>query len=178
MSHLIPEFATHNANFSACCANGGTALHWAATYGFDRTIDLLIQAGMSILDTDNDNVVPPLWAFREDDRSVGSSHDFAAEVIMHLIVVHGSPVNHLDNNRQDILHLAAAHARHRVVAFLLITKRMNPNLQGVNGMTPLHLATINHAGELTMQILKTEPDLTIRNKLGQTALNVAIRRRI
>lgn len=57
---------------------------------------------------------------------------------------------------------------------------MDPNLQDANGMTtPLHLAARNHASrETVMLILKTEPDVTIQNELGRTALDVAISARI
>ena len=172
MPHLIPAFSSHNANFRARCAKGGTALHWAATGGDITVIDELIQAGLSVIDTDDDNRIPLLWAHPMGRYEL--DRDQASEVIEYLIATHGSPCDHLDNKRQNTLHLAAAHRQDQAVAFLLETKHIDPKLLDINGMTPLHLAAREHDSNDTVSlILRAQPDVTIHNKLGQTALDLA-----
>lgn len=113
--HFVSALVTRNASLSQRCVYGGTALHWAAMYADAEMISILVQAGMSVLDTDNNNRIPLLWAFRQEVTE--SRYDVVDEVVIQLIITHGSPFNHLDNNRQNILHFAATNARPRMLRF-------------------------------------------------------------
>lgn len=135
MELLIPRLLRHHADSNIQCVNGGTALHHAVKGGHTSTVDMLIQSGMSILDTDKNNRIPLLWAYEGDV----AKPDSVLKMVIYLIEL-GSPFDHLDSKQHNILHIAATCSRPEAVSFLLNVMCMDPNKQDMDGMTPLHLA--------------------------------------
>ena len=56
---------------------------------------------------------------------------------------------------------------------MLLLHRANPNLQDVDGNTPVHLLSANGFHEALQVVLAHKPDLTLKNGCGETALDVA-----
>lgn len=179
LGHLLPHLLDRGADLAARCVKGGTSLHWAARGGDEVTIGLLIDAGLSVDDTDQHNRTPLLWAYHGelDEKDDLEEQPFVPEDpsvdAIVLLIEHGSEVAHRDDKLQNILHCAAEHNRYEAVEYLLLHCSMDIDSQDINGCTALHLAAMANSRESTIHLLRNGPNLELQNVAGQTALDIA-----
>mmetsp|Transcript_810 Transcript_810/g.979 ORF Transcript_810/g.979 Transcript_810/m.979 type:complete len:193 (-) Transcript_810:82-660(-) len=74
--------------------------------------------------------------------------------------------------RSSPLHLASVNGQYEIVLILLEKYKWNPNIQDVNGRTPLHWATLHRYKRLMILLLQygSNPNITEYN-FGQTPLH-------
>jgi ankyrin repeat domain-containing protein 49 len=105
-------------------------------------------------------------------RSSNSNHLHICEYLLQS----GSNIHAVTNDRWTALH-CAAFWNHYEIACLLLQNGIDINAQTAGGQTALHLAAsqVNH--RQVMQLLLMHPfiDVHIRNKLDETAMNIAKR---
>lgn len=86
----------------------------------------------------------------------------------------------VDTNGNTILHLASKYGNIDLVNFLLSNNGRNAlNITtSITGMTPLMIAIINHQYDIVKILLDSQPDISVRNSRGMTALQIAVRQKL
>lgn len=105
-----------------------------------------------------------------------ASSEGHVEVVKLLLQDLPDPVEVLDRDGRNILHLAARHGRTNVVSFVLKNRHLHEliNMTDEGGNTPLHLAT-RHWHPMVVRAFTWDKrvDVAMINDEGMTALDVA-----
>ncbi|MFK0573451.1 ankyrin repeat domain-containing protein [Endozoicomonas sp.] len=93
-------------------------------------------------------------------------------------MIQNEVINPKDSNFEEpIIHLAISYIQKELLKFLLNGKYVDINVRNSEGDTPLIVAIMLHPAEGILEIidllLKYKPDLTIKDRLDQTALKNA-----
>lgn len=140
--------------------DGMTLLHIAAQNGVDqRTVALLVSAGLSVTDTD--------IAGRQPIH-------FASVKSIPVLVGAGADINAKDHDGRTPLHHAAAETKHDITS-QLIQQGASVFAQDNQGRTPLHLAAMNNYSEQIVDtLLASGAPTTARDRDGNTPRDLAI----
>ena len=177
-------------------SNGMTPLMYTALNGhFDATI-FLLEEGAKLFPENNDHETALDLAKKGSNESVVEiimshikddffSHSFSSSSAwtVNNFVQKGLDINTTNKNGDTVLHLLAKNNGAKVCAQAL-EKGSDINAQNNDGNTPLHLAISGGPNEVTgsmittIKILLDAPglDMSITNKEGKTALDLAQRR--
>lgn len=113
----------------------------------------------------------------------GSTRDFQAMILKVLAMLDvdysdsspdlpANPVNHTNDQKHTLLHLAAVLGFHRLVSWL-IERDASLDVQDKHGYTPLHLAALCGRVTITRQLLQAGAIHDIKNIAGQTPVDIA-----
>ena len=140
---------------------GKLPLHEAVRQGYKDTVRLLLRYGADPDMLDNDGNTS-LW-------HVGDRVD-----ILRLLIANGANLEFQNMKKETILHQAVLDNNEAVVRVLLYAG-MDPNIQDINGDTPLHDTVVNMSPhpKIINLLLKHDADPTIRNKEGDTPSDIA-----
>ena len=108
--------------------NRSSPLHWAAFYGHDAVVAVLLSNGANINQANNHGSSPLHWAAIE-------GHDSAVAVLLS----NGANVNQVTDDGKSPLHLAANRGEEAVVAVLL-SNGADVNQADNNGEKPIDVA--------------------------------------
>lgn len=86
-----------------------------------------------------------------------------------------NPLDHVNDQKQTLLHLAAVLGFHRLVSWL-IERDAALDLQDKHGYTPLHLAALCGRVTITRQLLQAGAVHNVTNNAGQTPVDIARQR--
>ncbi|XP_045027419.1 transient receptor potential channel pyrexia isoform X2 [Daphnia magna] len=157
----------NKADTRAVCDGRMKALHLAAFNGKVACIRLLLQASKMEIDTQEADGRTPLHlaALCQSVESVA------------VLLENGARHDVFDHMKETPLHSAAVKCRRSIdVVKLLISNGANVNAQNQCGQTPLHFAAINENSKLAAFLIKSGTDLSIKNREGNTALELVARR--
>ncbi|XP_043694578.1 protein ACCELERATED CELL DEATH 6-like [Telopea speciosissima] len=153
--------------------DGRIPLHYAASFGHSEEAGLLLQ---------NEDASSSI-AHQKDKHGVYPIHMAAIEghvdIIKAMLKYCPGAIESLNKEDQNLVHLAAKCGRAGLVSYMLHQKKPNKfdnlkNAKDIEGNTPLHLATKNsHPTVVSILIWDWKVDMTIMNKEGQTALDIA-----
>ncbi|GAB2210329.1 hypothetical protein Droror1_Dr00015593 [Drosera rotundifolia] len=148
---------------------GMTALHYAASVGYDDGVDYLIKKDSSCaLERDNQGLFPVHHAARNGhteilNKLLAMERNLDAEELLSL-------------NGRNVFHEAAHRGKHDVIKLIFNTPSLEGliNQQDKGGNTPLHLATKSCKPKIvSMMTWDARVKLEIVNKNGLTAFDVA-----
>ncbi|KAJ4821422.1 Ankyrin repeat protein family-like protein [Rhynchospora pubera] len=143
--------------------SGGTPLHFAASYGYDKIVHVLLKCDYSL------SYLCDLCGFFPVHVAAKMGH---VQVIGEILKYCPDSDELLDNKERNFLHVAAQEGQYNVVRLVCHTiskhKEMK-NAQDNDGNTPLHLA-INSGHEMIVERLMRDKEVTlnISNKKGST----------
>jgi len=156
----------HGASVNVWDKNGQAPLHLASRYDYSDVVALLLKLGADVDAPDNDRITPLLCALKSNYFSS------AAQVLLE----RGASVNVRDKDGQTPLHLASRHDYSDVVALLL---KLGADVDALDNdrITPLLCALkFLYIGNAPQVLLEHGASVHVRDKDGQTALHLALRR--
>jgi ankyrin repeat protein len=144
-------------------SGGRTALHWAALYGQEKVMELLLAEKADVNSLDEDGFTPLHWAatFNQGDAVkvlLANKADTNLKVpkygwtALRLTVIHG--------------HMAAAEA--------LLNGGADPNVKDEENIPLLHQAVIRGKKEMVELLLDKKADVNKKDSEGETALDEAV----
>ncbi|KAK9284516.1 hypothetical protein L1049_023690 [Liquidambar formosana] len=149
---------------------GGTLHHLAAYMGYLEVVRYLLERhNLGAIERDKKGSFPVHLASSEGH----------VDVIKKLLEYFPYPWELLNNNHQNILHVAAESGKHDVVSYILKTRRFEKmiNEKDKDGNTPLHLATMNFHPNIVLDLTwdkRVEKKFGVINNEGLTALDAAL----
>ncbi len=143
-------------------SGGRTALHWAALYGQEKVVELLLAEKADVNSLDEDGFTPLHWAatFNQSD---------AVKVLL---------ANKADTNLKvqkygwTPLRLAVIHG-HMATAEALLNGGADPNVKDEENIPLLHQAVIRGKKEMVELLLDKKADVNTKDSEGETALDEA-----
>lgn len=140
------------------------ALLWAAAYGYDEYVEVLLERGGDPAALDSRGRAPLLIAMANGHVSttralLQNSHDMSIT----------------DNQGRTPLHLAVARREMDGLVKPLLKKGANVNAMNNNGETPLHIAAMSGRAYRLVPLLVTggsDVDLNVRDRYGRTVLSI------
>lgn len=113
----------------------------------------------------------------------GETRDFQAMILKVLAMLDvdysdsspdmpANPVDHTNDQKHTLLHLAAVLGFHRLASWL-IERDASLDMQDKHGYTPLHLAALCGRVSITRQLLQAGAIHDIMNSAGQTPVDIA-----
>ena len=93
------------------------------------------------------------------------------ELVMYLVKA-GGQVEAVSNSLRTPLHIACRRGYMEII-LILIQSKANLNAQDINGNTPIHFLSEGRWAEALEITLNYNPDITLKNSYGETAVEVA-----
>lgn len=158
------QYLTHGPD-----KNGDTALHKAASGGFEHVAQDLIKDGHDInaRNAYGESVmqvaVVPLREPQSDPRAIQQA-----------LIDAGVKLQGQDKGGHTLLHAAALSGDPEMCRFLVERGGLDVNAQSLNGKTSLHSASEMGRGECVEQLLRHGADPAIRNGEHKTARDIAV----
>ncbi|XP_037791683.1 inversin-like isoform X3 [Penaeus monodon] len=143
-----------------------TPLHWAAAYGSEENVRLLIKHGANNLMPDQEGKTPLHWA-------AISKAESATACVRTLIGAAPSSVNWQDYDGITALHLAVAEARKDIVDVILSVPKCNVDLTDNHFRTALHWACNRGLTAIVSRLLERGAHLGAVDVYGATPLHYA-----
>ncbi|KAI4324012.1 hypothetical protein L6164_023580 [Bauhinia variegata] len=146
---------------------GWLPLHYAAYFGYLDGVSKLLDK------------CPSCTLIKEDTYGLFpihlASHGGHLEVFKKLLSYCLDPCEILNNENQNVLHIAAKMGKHNVVSYILQDLNLENmiNQKDMYGNTPLHLAASFFRARVVRTLTK-RVDLTMVNNKNQTALGAAL----
>jgi ankyrin repeat protein len=143
-------------------SGGKTALHWAALYGQEKVMELLLANKADVNSLDEDGFTPLHWAatFNQSD---------AVKVLL---------ANKADTNLKvpkygwTALRLTVIHG-HMATAEALLNGGADPNLKDAENIPLLHQAVIRGKKEMVELLLANKANVNAKDSEGETPLDEA-----
>lgn len=162
--HRHGEYLTHGPD-----KNGNTALHQAASGGYEHVAQDLIKQGQDINATNmyGESVmqaaVAPLREPFNDPRAIQQA-----------LIDAGVDLHCMDNAGNTLLHVAAYEDDGEMCKFLAERSGLEVDARTADGKTPLHCAAAMGKGEAIDQLLKNGANPAITNSDHKTARDIAV----
>jgi ankyrin repeat protein len=143
---------------------GMTALHVAARNGHHKIANILVSSGakVHILDVGGKSALH--WLCHSADADTETELQSFMGLFKNAIQVR-------DRDGRTALHLAIALGRSRVFLKQLIEVGCDPNIQGYQGRSPLHVAAERESEDATALLLEMGADVNAKDWDGDTALH-------
>ena len=158
--------AAHGIKVNIQDNNGSTALMWAAQFNKDAVPLLLAAQGVEV---------------NLQNKSGGTALMIAASnnpnAIETLLEAPGIDVNMQDKNGLTALMWAVVKQQSEAVPMLLAAHGIKVNLQDKDGNTALMIASAINP-RLIPELIRAGADVTITNKIGATAYDFAVRKKV
>ena len=176
-----------------------TPLSWAAEYGHESIVQMLLEWDVDINAKDKDGLTPLIWAIIEghvpiarllikrDDLDIntrdqeGQTPLFSAaklgqEAVVQLLTERGNVnINAKNQDGGTPLYAAAAEGHEASVKLLMEREDIDINVKSKGGWTPLSIAVINaHMPVVRLLIGGDKVDVNVKNNDGQTPLSLAV----
>jgi ankyrin repeat protein len=161
---IVSELLERGASCDLQTTSGDTALNLAVMYSNTGVVRLLLDAKSRVNHPNDDGMTPLIicCSERRDDEGVE---------IAHLLLDRGADLEHKDKKGSVAIHFACEYSSVAMVQ-LLLERKANVNVVGINGCTPLMHACFNHyVGEALIPILVAAgADTTLKDKDGDNVL--------
>jgi len=159
----IREWIINSTTITSKDGLGNNMLHYAAEWGLNNAISLIIRSGIPV-DTQNATGQTPLFmATKSDSPST-----------LKIFIDNNANLNIRDSQGNSALHAAVRWNAINSISYL-ISSGIDINIGSLNGNTPLHDAIILNLPEIEALLIKQGANLECRNMEGNTPLMEAIR---
>jgi ankyrin repeat protein len=159
----LKEWIINSTTITAKDGLGNNMLHYAAEWGLNNAISIIIRSGIHV-DTQNATGQTPLFmATKSNSTST-----------LRVFIENNANLNARDSQGNSVLHAAVRWNAIISVSFL-ISAGMTPEVHSLNGNTPLHDAVILNLPEIEALLIKQGASLESRNLDGNTPLMEAAR---
>jgi ankyrin repeat protein len=146
-------------------SDGLTALHMAIEEDFIDIATLLVEHDPElVIVVDKYNWYPLLYAV-----------SFSTPEMIELLLDNGADPNVQNSDGNSALHLAVLSEKTDYVRILLQHKNININLQDNSGFTAHHVSALKGDFQIFKELVDAGADLSLQNKTGSTALDLAKR---
>jgi ankyrin repeat protein len=160
---LLAYLSLGQVEINAADATGRTLLSWAAMYGHDTVMRLLLKAGAELNAPDNSGRTPLSWAPMRGHAAV-----------VHLLLEAGAELNMADTSGQTPLSWATM-CGYDTVMRLLLKAGAEVNAKDNRGRTPL-LWAAKQGYQATVQLLhEAGAEVDAKDNIGRTPLSWAAR---
>nr|XP_026696424.1 probable protein S-acyltransferase 23 isoform X1 [Ciona intestinalis] len=163
-NHVVRYFAQIKAPLDIVANNqlGAQPIHWACVNGHVSTVDILLQAGISIDSVDNKGCTPLIIASQ-----------YGRTMLAGFLMGKGARLQITDKEGDNALMWAAFKGKCELTR-LLIYSGFNPKQKDNFGQTSLHLASLS-GDLLTVQLLCEQDgvDINLEDHNGNTPLKLA-----
>jgi len=157
------EWMVNSTTIQAKDGLGNTMLHYAAEWGFNNAISLIIRSGIPV-DTPNATGQTPLfYAVKSDSPST-----------IKVFIDNNAILNTRDTQGNSVLH-AAVRWNAIISATFLLSSGIDIDGNSLNGNTALHDAVILGMSEIETLLIRNKANLEVRNMDGNTPLMEAVR---
>ena len=156
LGHLGPDYI--EANYEG----RRTLLHLAASRGFVRVVEVLLDSGAAISAIDR-------WRQTPLHLACKNGHVAMAK----LLVERGANINAKTRDRYSSVFIAINSNNNLELVDFLLRKGCNPTGRAKGGLTPLHRAAMYNLLEMSKLLLSHGSDMTAKTELGLTALDCA-----
>jgi len=157
------EWMVNGTTIQAKDGLGNTMLHYAAEWGFNYAITLIIRSGIPV-DTPNATGQTPLfYAVKSDNPST-----------IRVFIDNNANLNMRDTQGNSVLH-AAVRWNAIISATFLLSAGIDIDGHSLNGNTALHDSVILGMSEIETLLIKNKANLEVRNMDGNTPLMEAVR---
>lgn len=165
-SYGLRNVTDHLHHFDTCLTNkeGMTPLMLAARKGHRACVDILVEGPAKSLNVRNPHT-------GRTALSYAIEHNQAH--IVSILVEAGAKDLKQNAHGHNLLHLAAQQHNGAMLETLLPKMHKQVNQKDKKGETPLFHAIRSGKLRHVIEILKFNPDLTVRNKAGQSLLDIA-----
>jgi ankyrin repeat protein len=159
----IREWIINSRTVTAKDGLGNNMLHYAAEWGMNNAISIMIRNGINV-DTQNATGQTPLFMATKSENPE----------TLRIFIENNANLNIRDSQGNNALHAAVRWNAVKSVSFLLSTD-IDINANSFNGNTPLHDAVILNLAEIETLLIRRGADLESKNIDGNTPLMEAIR---
>ena len=145
---------------------GVTALFAAVRYADEEILEMLLEAGADVNQTNERGISPLMRA------SIWEN-----EVAVEWLLKHGADVNHTTPSGDSALSIASFY-HHAGVVRLLLAHGADPNLAGGEGFTPLELATLHGDRSIVQDLIRAGAECELTEEKALLLMNYAFRNNI
>jgi hypothetical protein len=142
---------------------GNSMLHYAAGWGLNNIIPLIIRNGISVEETNATGETPLFMAMRSDSPST-----------IRVLIANNANLNTRDSQGNSVLHAAVRWNAINSATFL-ISNGIDINAHSLNGNTPLHDAVTLGISDIETLLIRQGANLEVRNIDGNTPFMEAVR---
>uniref|UniRef100_A0A8C4YT27 Uncharacterized protein n=1 Tax=Gopherus evgoodei TaxID=1825980 RepID=A0A8C4YT27_9SAUR len=187
-SNLAQMLLKNGAPVDAKDEKGQTALGYAISQGFDKTVKVLLEAGASIdsniIDVAFNNNKQSIFTILGTDINARNEMQYtpllmACEMgkteIAEVLIAKGASLEERMPNSNTVLHLAVQ-AEAVSITNLLLHKGMNANITSQGEQTPLHVAAFHNKGSIVDILINAGAKINAVTKELVTPLHVASQR--
>ena len=147
-------------------ASGTTALIAATGYADEEMLEMLLEAGADVNQTNERGISPLMRASL-----------WANEVAVRWLLKHGADVNHTTPSGNSALSMASFY-HHAEVVRLLLEHGADPNLADGKGFTPLESATLHGDRSIVQDLLEAGAECELTEEKALLLMNYAFRNNI
>jgi len=159
----IRDWMVNSTTIQAKDGLGNTMLHYAAEWGFNNAVSLIIRSGIPV-DTPNATGQTPLfYAVKSDSPST-----------IRVFIDNNANLNTRDSQGNSVLH-ASVRWNSIISATFLLAAGIDINGHSLNGNTALHDAVFLGMSEIETLLIKNNANLEVRNMDGNTPFMEAVR---
>ena len=148
---------------------GRTPLHWAALYGNNGVVKLLLTKGANVNATDNDRMTPLHLVAKNDRKETARLTLETAK----LLLASNADVNAVDFPFGDSPLHKAAGGTNKELAELLLANKADANARNGSGWTPFHVAASAGRKDMAELLLAHGADINAKTYSGETPLHWA-----
>jgi ankyrin repeat protein len=144
-------------------SGGKTALHWAALYGQEKVMELLLAEKADVNSLDEDGFTPLHWSatFNQSDA-------------VKVLLANKANMNlKVQKYGWTALRLTVIHG-HMATAEALLNGGADPNVKDAENIPLLHQAVIRGKKEMVGLLLDKKADVNTKDSDGETALDEAV----
>jgi ankyrin repeat protein len=164
--NYIRKYGVHERD-----SGGNTALHRAAMYYDNATIEVLLKEGADIEARNVVGFTPLHLAVMGDSYNTSSAQ--CKKKSIEILLKHGADINTQADDGKTPLNSILMH-RNAFLTEFLIMHGADVNIKDKYGFTALHYAVLNQDGNDFELILEQADDLNVRSNYGITPLHLAV----
>ncbi|CAJ1099200.1 E3 ubiquitin-protein ligase MIB2-like isoform X2 [Octopus vulgaris] len=172
-TEVIQQLLLYKPDVNLENKHNNTPLHWACSWGFKDIVEQLLLFDADVNRKDIYHYTPLHWACDSGHLEVVQQLLWSSKCCSKTSLTKAD-VNAVDSDAVTALHVACGLGYENIIKELQIPE-LKVNAKDIKyGNTPLHWACRSGTKEAVQQLLKSNPDVNLRNIEGNTPLHLAV----